>query len=363
MLNKKLKTLDLFSGCGGLTLGFKLAGFESQLAVEFVKEAAETFKTNLGTEVIVKDIRKVSNREISSKLKTKIDLIAGGPPCEGFSNAGKRNPLDKRNLLYREILRIARYLKPKIILMENVPALLTMKNGDVINDIRKGLLRIGYQSDFVTLNSADFGVPQNRRRLFIIATKDNNYKRIISDLKKKKAKKLTSVYDAISDLPSLNPGQQETNYFSKPIARYQIKMRKHSKELLNHKAVKHRQEIIERYKYIKPGSGIKEAWQTIPQQFRPKALYAARGRRLHYLNPSYTVTSHCLDELIHPEQNRAITPREAARLQSFPDWYRFLGKYVVFHGSHEQDQYEQIGDAVPPLMAEGIAKVIKRYYT
>ena len=199
-----------------------------------------------------------------------------------------------------------------------------------------------------------------RKRLFIFAFKDKDPSIIIDQLKKVKKKIVTSG-EAISDLPPLDPGEEKKIYTSPPENNFQMLMRKGSKYLQSHKAVNHRKYMIERFSYIKKGNGMKHAWDNMPDHVRPRRLYAARCRRLDPEKPSYTITSHCLDEIIHPYKNRAISPREAARLQSFPDRYLFIGKYVVFHSAPEQDRYEQIGDAVPPLLAKGIAEKLKRF--
>lgn len=358
-----MNVIDLFSGPGGLTLGFKWAGFDSVLAVEFTKQAAETFRLNHHGNIINKDIRDVGFEEVDKILKGKtIDVVTGGPPCEGFSMAGKRNPIDERNNLFMQLIRFADRYNPRLVLMENVPSLLTMKNskGKVIEQIRSEFKKIGYETDYAILKAVSYGVPQNRKRLILIATKDYSCKEIIDKLNTI-AKQEVNVRMAFSDLPKLKSGEASLIYLKPPQNLYQKYLRQGLPDLTLHKSVNHRPKIIARYSYIKEGKGIKDAWDDIPEEFRPKVLYSSRGRRLHRDKPSHTVTAHVLDELLHPTEDRALTPREAARLQSFPDSYIFTGPQVLFHGSHELDMYEQIGDAVPPLMAFEIAKVVKKY--
>ncbi|MHA1167256.1 MAG: DNA cytosine methyltransferase, partial [Candidatus Hodarchaeales archaeon] len=277
----------------------------------------------------------------------------------GFSLAGKRNPDDPRSQLFLEFVRVTDYFKPEWFLMENVPGLLSMKKGQVYEDIMKTFKDIGYHVKSEILIAADFGVPQMRKRLFFLGTrtdKEINFPkgRFFPPPAGKKRKYLT-VWDAISDLPELQAGEKKEKYDKPPRNRYQKKMREGAgEELKNHLIVNHRPRIIERFKHIPQGGNMADA----PKELQPKKIYAARNRRLVSNKPSPTVTSHCLDELIHPFQHRAITPREAARLQSFPDDYEFTGPLVVFHSAPEHDMYEQIGDSVPPLLAKSIGEMI-----
>ncbi|MFC2161625.1 DNA cytosine methyltransferase [Acidobacteriota bacterium] len=358
-----LNTIDLFSGPGGITLGFKDArDFQCLFAVENNQQAAETFEINhLGIPVFRKDIRRIKEEEIISTLAgRKVDIVLGGPPCEGFSMAGKRNPEDKRNTLFWQMLVISKIAKVEAIMMENVPGLLSMKSGETFRNILHAFHEFGYRTSYTILDSSDFGIPQKRKRLFIFAFKNIDPNPLVEELDQITKSRVTC-WEALSDLPSLGPGEEKKHYEKSPENNYQEDMRKNAKFLQSHKAVNHRKYMIERFSYIKPGFGMKEAWERMPESIKPKRLYAARCRRLDPEKSSYTVTSHCLDELIHPFQDRAITPREAARLQSFPDNYLFTGKYVVFHSSVEQDRYEQIGDAVPPYLAKEIAIRLKTF--
>lgn len=358
-----LNTVDLFAGPGGITCGFKMAGeYRSLFAVEFNQQAADTYEINhIEVPLIRKDIRRIKKEEILNLLDgQKVDIVLGGPPCEGFSMAGKRDPEDKRNTLFWQLLRISNIVKSRAIMMENVPGLLSLQKGKVFQEVLRAFRDEGYNTDDVILNSRDFGVPQVRKRLFIFAFRGKNPEYLIKSLKKTKKNTVTSG-EALSDLPALNPGEEKKVYAGPPENSFQKLLRKNSKYLQSHKAVNHRKYMIERFSYIKKGNGMKEAWEMMPERVKPDKLYAARCRRLDPDKPSYTITSHCLDEIIHPYENRAISPREAARLQSFPDKYKFIGKYVVFHSDEEQDRYEQIGDAVPPLLAKGIAEKLKKF--
>lgn len=361
--DRGLRAVDLFSGCGGLTLGFEREGFTTLLGVELNPQQAATFEANhRDIPVIRRDIRRVSNELVQGHLAgNRVDVIIAGPPCEGFSIAGNRDEDDPRNDLFVHVVRLAKALEPAVILIENVPGLLSMKNGQVIQEIHRRLRGIGYEPAHTVLNASRFGVPQNRSRLFVVSTRDGGGGDIIRALEGVNVGEV-NVKDAIGDLPPLEPGEEKTRYEIEPFSEYQVLMREGDvAALTSHRAVNHRPFMIERFKCISPGEGMTEAWDRIPEKFRPRKPYSARCRRLDPSKPSPTVTAHCLDELIHPDQDRQITPREAARLQSFPDTYVFTGRYVVFHGSSEQDRYEQIGDAVPPLLAQAIAREIRKY--
>lgn len=371
----KYCSIDLFSGAGGLSLGFEMAGFKPQVGVEFNHECVQTYKKNHpNTTIIEKDIRLVETDSITKILEDsnfqQVDVITGGPPCEGFSLAGKRDVNDPRNKLFNEYIRFVEDLRPYVAVMENVSGILNMKsdkNEKVGDLIKRSFNSIGYKVDHKVLLATDYGVPQHRKRVFFIATRldtiirfpkpthfkiTENQAQLKGDLKP-----YVNVNDAICDLPPLKPGEEKNQYESPPLSGYQQWARENVmvNTLSNHKAVNHRHYMVERFKRIPPGKGIKEAWESIPEEYRPKKVYSARNRRLSLDRPSFTVTAHCLDEIIHPIQDRGLTPREAARLQSFPDWYLFEGPHTMFHSDPRQDQYEQIGDAVPPLLARAIA--------
>jgi len=383
---RKYTVVDLFCGAGGLTLGFRLAGFKPLLAIDINHEAMLTYRRNNPDVIAIEeDIHKVDAERALDRISNKfgdatVDVIVGGPPCEGFSIAGDRDPNDPRNRLFEELIRFVKVMKPKIVVMENVKGLLSMKdpNGTLtVHRIIKSFNDIGYKVKYKVLNAADYGVPQIRERVFFIATRLDvpilfpepthapiNARTLDVFLGKRVSNTLkpyVTVWEAIGDLPPLAPGEEKTVYEKEPFTDYQRWARKGVPKdgLRNHKAVKHRKYMVERFKYIPPGKGLKDVWDRIPPHLKPKKLYGARCRRLDPNKPAFTVTAHCLDEMIHPYQHRAITPREAARLQSFPDWYVFEGPHVIFHSDPRQDQYEQIGDAVPPLLAKAVAEAVK----
>lgn len=359
--------------------------------------------------VIYGDINKVEIGLIKTLLKHRynqdtVDIVTGGAPCESFSMAGDRKEVDERNQLYHNVLRIARGVNSKMLLFENVKGLFSKKhNGkagamykaicdDFESDEGDGLPTYRLASrekETVLLTATDYGVPQSRERLFLVGI-NNSYPNLSFSYPKPSngpgcAYDFVTVADAITDLPSIAMGQQSEKYtfdinsVERTSARgrflrrmrgdlamppQHLALRKDS--LSGHKAPGHTKKMIERFKLIKQGESMKTAFERLEaqgrgeevRQFFPKKLYGARNRRLKPNEPSFTVTSHCLDEMIHPTANRGLTPREAARLQSFPDWYQFQGPYMKFHSDPEQDQYEQIGDAIPPLLAYALGKEI-----
>jgi DNA (cytosine-5)-methyltransferase 1 len=305
-------------------------------------------------------------------------------PCETFSTAGSksRSFYDHRQQLYYETIRLAKIIKPRIILFENVVGILskkTIKGGDrlIIEDIIDDLAEIGFNNSIqIVLNSADFGVPQKRKRYFILATNEDalELSHPIGDFKD-----YVSVDEAFCGLP-YNEANTKDNFGSytgeestytkllKDRNFWKLDVKGQRKSLSYHNAPNHRESTLERFKIIKPGENLKDAFtkhtdaQIIKLQEKkilPKKWFIQRNMRLIGKLPSKTVTSHCLDELIHPRLNRALTVRECARLQSFPDDYNFAGgPFICPHLYETQDKYEQIGDAVPPLLAYAWAQKI-----
>lgn len=369
--------IDYFSGPGGLAEGFSQAGYNTLMGIDYDKNSAETFKENhQDASYIRANISELNPEKVLKEApvsKDDIDVVVGGPPCQGFSIAGDREQGDERNELFKDYARHIDHLRPKFVMMENVPGMLTMETSDgkdVIDEIQRKFSDLGYRTSYKKLLASDYGVPQNRERVILIGTRleegiisfpnrthisdgdEIKLDELNSDFKEK-----VSVSDALSDLPSLDAGEEETQYAKKPQNSYQKMMRKNtSKEFQNHDAVNHRDHIVERFRHIPQGGDMTDA----PEEHQPSKVYSSRNRRIEDSEPSYTVTSHVLDELIHPWDDRAITVREAARLQSFPDDYVFEGERNVFHGSDETSQYEQVGNAVPVVLSRKIAEEIKK---
>lgn len=428
--------IDLFAGPGGLCTGFKNAGFKPLIAIEMSDNTVKTYARNHDAEIYILDelinnrehlenilnldnnktvlihgdIRLVENDIILEILKkkfnvNKVDVIAGGPPCESFSMAGKRTDGDERDDLFENMLRIAKIVDSKYIFFENVPGLLTKVSNskkcfDVIVDefISHEYTLASIDKNEIKCLAADYGVPQKRERIFLVGI-NNKYgenKFIYPEKTHGEGRKYPyiTVAEALKYLPELNSGEgqdiqtiqfsYEEEYKNNEISEgfYQyikfisgkdgyvpenIVINNVVKTIENHKAVNHREKMVKRLGYIKQGEGMKKAAERlisegkedIVKEYFPKKLYAARNRRLKEDEPSFTVTSHCLDEMVHPYSNRGLTPRETARLQSFPDWYAFEGDYVKFHSDPLQDKYEQCGDAIPVLLVRALAFNLK----
>lgn len=369
-----LTHIDLFAGPGGVSTGFRAAGIKTLAAVEKVKSCVDTFSKNHPDVLVIhKDIREVTKNDFSN-INSNIDFITAGVPCETFSTAGSksRSFYDYRQTLFNDAIRIACYFNANYILIENVPAILTKKieKGSrirVVDLLYQNLIEAGYTNiNTVILNSQDFGVPQKRERFFCIASKSD---KIIRTPHKSNFPKF-NVLDAISDLPALKANiQTQSAYLNSSNAYAKLmkddifwRMPFTSSNIPSyHNAPNHRQNTLKRFSLIKQGEGLKDIFDRLgptkveklqAEGVLPKKWYIQRNRRLIPSNPSPTVTSHCLDELLHYEQNRALSVREVARLQSFPDSYDFAGgPYICPHMYETQDKYEQIGDAIPPLLA------------
>ncbi|WP_044600256.1 DNA cytosine methyltransferase [Candidatus Stoquefichus massiliensis] len=429
----KYTSIDLFSGPGGLCTGLKWAGIKPLIAIEWSYWTVQTyaashnadifeldkyldntlenkesfFLPNNKTLLIYGDINKVTNDLIMKILKkrfnvTSVDIVTGGAPCESFSMAGSRKEDDERNSLYKNILRIARITNSKLFLFENVKGLFSKKYNGIVGEMYKKVCddfqsKIPNMTNYrlvtsdkttVLLKASDYGVPQSRERLFLLGI-NQKFPNVTFCYPKKthgtsNKKTVVTVNMAISDLPNLQPGE-ENNHYSFNIneitnlvqKKYFSYIRGKNSQIPSHiaydpsiltchKAPGHTLKMRKRITLIRPGENMKTSYQRLVNegneelalQYFPKKIYAARNRRLLPHETSFTVTSHCLDEMLHPFQDRGLTPREVARLQSFPDWYQFRGPFVKFHSDPDQDLYEQIGDAIPPLLAYALGKEI-----
>ena len=340
----KLKVLDLFAGVGGFSYGFAEAGFEIVGAIEFDKSIARSMKLNhVNTKVFDGDIMDIDIKMIRKELG-KIDIIIGGPPCQGFSLKGKRKGMgDKRNFLFEKYIEYIEFFKPKYFVMENVPNILSDQNGYFKNEILERLKKLNYNVEYGILDASDFGVPQKRRRAFFIGSKNKKNNLPIP----KKQKKITA-WEALSDLAYLKSGEGEFEslYLKKAETPYQKKMRSGSKKLFNHVATNHSDIAIDRLKRIPPGKGKEFLIEKISSTF------GNTWGRLEKNKPSQTIITRfdtpSNGKNSHFFLHRSITPREAARLQSFPDTF-------VFHGN-KSSIIKQIGNAVPPLLAKALAK-------
>jgi DNA (cytosine-5)-methyltransferase 1 len=385
-MKKQLKSVDFFSGAGGLSCGLKMAGFNTILASDIHPVYANTFKTNHPkATVITNDIRGLSEHDILNLTRLKVgelDLIAGGPPCQGFSiNAPVRTLEDQRNHLFSDYLRIAQILKPKAILIENVPGIVSLGKGTVVKAIYDRLKKMGYSVEHKILFAGHYGVPQLRFRTIFIALRDKKQidfpepthdataranfagaKELcqnIAPLFATNLNKKTTVWDAISDLPELALGESyEGRYLSPAQTDFQRFLRREVVYVNNHSCARLGKVNLERLKHIPQGG----SWRDIPFDLLPEGLRRARRSdhtkrygRLHPDEMCSTILTKCdphWGSFFHPTQDRALSVREAARIQSFPDDYIFTGNLT--------QQFEQVGNAVPPLLAKAIAEQIKR---
>lgn len=352
MSEKKFKILDLFCGAGGMSYGMhKNNHFETVVALDINEKLAETLKKNMpDIDLVIGDIteKKVKQEIVDLSLKHGVNMIIGGPPCQGYSLKGKKLGLDDpRNFLFIEYLNLVEQLQPEVFVIENVKALLSTSKGWFKEQIINRIEALGYHVDVGVLKASDFGVPQTRERTIFICCKE---KKIY--LPTPTAENYVTVRDAIGDLAYLNSGEGSfmQDYKTEPLSEYQRMMRHDSVTLYNHKASDHAQIAIEKLKLIPPEKGK----EFLPKEMLGKQIYGSTWGRLVWDEPSPTIDTRfdaaSNGKNNHPFLHRAITPREAARLQSFDDTFIFYGTKVAIR--------TQIGNAVPPLMAKAIADAI-----
>ena len=350
----EFKILDLFAGSGGFSKGFDLVpGFKSVVATDFNLPALETYSENFpDSKVIYGDITDsdIKKNIEEAALQADVNMIIGGPPCQGFSNKGKKLGLkDPRNFLFLEYLDMVNRLQPAVFVIENVKALVSASKGFFIKEIRKEITKLGYHMNMSVLTASDYGVPQNRQRTIIVAYKQN----IEPILPIPQNIKKITVKDAISDLAYLNSGEGsfKQKYKHASQSEYQTLMRKNSKYLYNHQTTNHSELALYKLSLIPAEKGK----EYLPDNLKGKQLFKTTWGRLKWDSQSPTIDTRfdtpSNGTNSHPFLDRAITPREAARLQSFPDDFVFLGKKTFVT--------KQIGNAVPPLLAMQIAKSIK----
>jgi len=397
-----LKFIDLFGVPGGMSLGFKLAGMRPVGALDIFESGIETYRENF-PEVKEENVvcADASTNNVIEKFERKtclkkgdVDVIIGGPPCQGFSTIGRikmaslvkngqRNGRssdarfidDKRNHLYKSFIRFVDRFKPKAVIMENVLGMVSYKNGTVVKQIEEDFRNIGYKNvKSKVLNAVDYGVSQSRRRIFFVATRKKmqitwpektHFPKSILDRKSlsPNSRDYVTVWDAIGDLPLLRLPEKNSKmtnsvrkYRSKPSCEYQRWTRGKMNRVHNNITRWHRKKDIQVFENMLPGG----RWSELSKADRRKIGYSNdsfedKWKRLPFDTYSWTVTSHLHKDgymFIHPKQNRTISVREAARLQSFPDSF-------VFYGSRSA-QFKQIGNAVPPLLAKAIAKKVKK---
>lgn len=385
---KRLTSLDLFAGAGGLSEGLREAGFTTLYANEISPRYAQTYAVNHpSTQVDSRDIRKVDARKVRNFLNLKrgeLDLIAGGPPCQGFSiNAPKRSDEDLRNHLFREYLRFVTEFQPRAVIIENVPGMVSFEGGATLDAILTSLKRLNYDADVRILYAPHYGIPQTRWRTIILGGRNGldptalfpeplrqaparvNFtsqfagKNLVNLPRSSELPSHVTVKDAIGDLPSLRNGEigELVKDYQHPADNpYQHLMRVGSMGVTCHEAARLSKINLERMAHIPAGGN----WTDIPDTLLPRGMRMARRsdhtKRYGRVNPNglaSTILTKCdphWGAYFHYEQERAFTVREAARIQSFPDTYIFCGSRV--------EQYEQVGNAVPPLLGAAIGRTI-----
>ncbi len=366
--NFSLRAVDLFAGAGGLSLGFENAGFKVIFAVENDICSAETYMMNRNgrsREIILSDISQINFTDALTKYKLKIgeiDVLLGGLPCQGFSasNMKTRTADNPKNHLFKEFLRVAEEIYPKWILFENVSGIASFEKGKVIEIINSKLSALGYLCTWDIINSADYSVPQVRKRFFLIGNRMGIRFVFPYPSCGNGRKPYVKVRDAVSDLPLLGNGNNidslPYHYNGLKLSNYQRDMREGWKKnyCLNNCVTKNSDLIVKRYKFIPPGGNWRDIPSRLMKNYKNKSnCHSGIYRRLKWDEPSLVISNFRKNMLIHPIQHRGLSVREAARLQSFPDWYIFCGRL----GSQQQ----QVVDAVPPLLAEILGYRIKRY--
>ena len=352
MSKKKYKVLDLFCGCGGISEGYRLAGFEIVGGIDFNKEATITFQHNFKTaKVQCADISTIDNDSILLDY-AGVDVIVGGPPCQGFSTANRwqKETDDPRNKLFFEYIRFVKLLRPKVIMIENVRGILTRDNGYAIERIKTILSEEGYALNMSILDASDYGVPQIRKRAIIVGIR-KDFLNELFDFDKLKKKPKVTVEDAIGELYQFETSAPGPLMFNdKPNTPYRKFLRREDNILLDHEA-RYPAEIVQKRISFVPQGGN---WMDVPDDLWPnsrKNRHSSAYKRLNPNTQSCTIdTGNAHSNYFHPLFNRIPSPRESARLQSFPDSFEF----PVTRGN----MYRQIGNAVPPLLAKAVADLI-----
>lgn len=349
--------IDLFSGAGGLSLGFKQAGYNILCGLDNNEHALKTYSHNFKESKAIKvDLfkEKKTIEKIEKIIENKkVDVIIAGPPCQGFSLTGARNLEDNRNKLYLAVVHAVKHFKPQAFMIENVPGIMNLYQGKVKEQIVNSFEDIGYDVSFTKkpLLAADYGVPQFRKRMFFVGfKKDLNYPSFEFPKPYLKCRNYVTCSKAISDLPTLENelGEDESNYTKNPKSNYQKAMRKNSKKLYNHVASCHSEKVKWVIDQVPEGGNYKD----LPEGVGDFRKFHEAWTRYHSKKPSKTIdTGH--GNHFHYKYNRVPTVRENARLQSFPDNFRFLGV--------KTQQYRQVGNAVPPLLAQAIGEEMLKY--
>lgn len=343
MSEQKYNVLDLFCGCGGLSLGFEEAGYNVLLGIDIWEDALKTYAYNhKHSKTLCADMSILHGEDVKDIIgDNSVDVIIGGPPCQGFSIAGKRIVNDDRNKLYKGFVRMVEYFKPKAFVMENVPNILSIGDGAVRETIINDFKSLGYTVETKVLTASDYGVPQNRRRAVFVGLTKGNFDFDIPMV----AEKVTTK-EALSDLPeqSIEDGGK---YSVESTSGYQKLMRINSIGVYNHEVTQHNEQTVKIISMVPDGGNYKD----LPKEFQETRKVHIAWTRLNSKRSSITIdTGH--RHHFHYKWNRVPTVRESARIQSFPDDFIFL--------CSKTSQYKQVGNAVPPLMAKAIAEQLKK---
>lgn len=359
-----IKVVSIFSGGGGLDLGFKSEGYDIIWAIDNNQNAVDTYKTNIGNHIICEDINSIDVKSIP-----QADVVIGGPPCQSFSLAGKRHTEDARGQLVWKYIEIIKHLQPKAFVFENVTGLLSARNSKkekIIDKLTETFESIGYHLEKQIVNAADYGVPQRRRRVLLVGLKNNMKFAFPLPTHSEDGKllpKYVSVHEALGDLPAATANENEKiPYNIEPSNGYQLMMRDSCTGVTEHVVPKMSQldEFI--IKHVKPGGNYMDIPSTVDSK-RIKRLQQSGGHttcygRLFPDSPAYTINTYFnrpnVGCNIHYQYDRLITIREALRLQSFPDNY-------VLVSSSKQGKSLIVGNAVPPLLAKMIARELKKH--
>lgn len=359
-----LTAIDLFCGAGGLSEGFRQAGFHVLAGQDYDDVAGRTFATTHREATFVGGpIQKVTPEQLldaAGMKKGEIDVIVGGPPCQGYSVYNhQRGAQDPRAGLFREYLRIVEGIQPRWLVMENVTGITSIAGGNIVREIFEGMASLGYRVDMKVLKAEEYGVPQERRRVFFIATRTDAPILFPDATHGPGLEPFVTVWDAISDLPALRNGEGDRGnlpYAKKPQNGFQAVLRGDCTRAFNHSASRLSRINEERMRHIPPGG----SWRDIPRELLPAGMLKAKrsDHTKRYGRPrktdlACTILTKCdvhWGAYIHPLQDRAITVREAARLQSFPDFFEFMGSRT--------EQYVQVGNAVPPLLGRRVAEAL-----
>jgi DNA (cytosine-5)-methyltransferase 1 len=343
-----LKVLDLFSGCGGLSKGFQDDGYHVSAGIDFDPIALKTFELNHpGSRIFCEDMGTIDVKKfLKASQLGKIDVIVGGPPCQGFSISGKRDIDDPRNGYYRSYFNFVNLLSPKAFVLENVPNLISMSKGAYKEQILELFESIGYTVTYQVLLASNYGVPQNRKRVFFVGTKNKkNTFTFPQATHGEHGKAIITTKDAISDLPDLNL-TDGSKYLYKPMTNYQKLIRQNSSGVFNHQLTEHSDQTVKIISLVPDGGNFKD----LPKKYQSVRNVNIAWTRYSSSKPSFTIdTGH--RHHFHYEFNRVPTVRESARLQSFPDSFIFTGSKTI--------QYKHVGNAVPPLLAKVIAKSVR----